>query len=208
MKVTGLAVVPPPTAADLPRVTPELLASVLARYSRSNEGMAAILEQGGRRATRRVDRPHPEVRRLRTRIDRRPDGRTGGRLDGVSMWLAYKLFEIATDGGRTGVEHALHRHGSANSRQAGSSGIPSDLTASWGEILGRSFSAYQAEYARLDALRHRRSWADPPPEGRQARGRRPDPEELRPGPRPLFHSVGHENQVWRSSRRRGCGRRQ
>ena len=43
MKVTGLALVPPPTAADLPKVTPELLASVLARYSRSNEGLAAIL---------------------------------------------------------------------------------------------------------------------------------------------------------------------
>src|SRR4051812_35807914 len=39
MKVTGLAIVPPPTAADLPKVTPELLASVLARYSRSNEGI-------------------------------------------------------------------------------------------------------------------------------------------------------------------------
>ena len=52
MKVTGLALVPPPTAAEAPRVTPELLASVLARYSRSNEGLAKILE--------RVDVAHPE----------------------------------------------------------------------------------------------------------------------------------------------------
>ena len=43
MKITGLALVPPPGAADLPRVTPELLASVLARYSRSNEGLDAIM---------------------------------------------------------------------------------------------------------------------------------------------------------------------
>ena len=43
MKVTGLALIPPPSAADLPKVTPELLASVLARYSRSNSGIAAIL---------------------------------------------------------------------------------------------------------------------------------------------------------------------
>ena len=43
MKVTGLALVPPPSAADLPKVTPELLASVLARYSRSTEGISAIL---------------------------------------------------------------------------------------------------------------------------------------------------------------------
>ena len=46
MKVTGLAIVPPPSAAALPKVTPELLASVLARYSRSNDGLAAILEKG------------------------------------------------------------------------------------------------------------------------------------------------------------------
>ena len=45
MKVTGLALVPPPTAADLPKVTPELLASVLARYSRSNQGIGAILSK-------------------------------------------------------------------------------------------------------------------------------------------------------------------
>ena len=43
MRITGLALVPPPTAADCPKVTPELLASVLARYSRSNEGIHAIL---------------------------------------------------------------------------------------------------------------------------------------------------------------------
>jgi len=45
MRITGLALVPPPSAADLPKVTPELLASVLARYSRSNEGIGAILSK-------------------------------------------------------------------------------------------------------------------------------------------------------------------
>ncbi len=45
MKVTGLAIVPPPTAAELPKVTPELLASVLARYSLSNEGIGKILSK-------------------------------------------------------------------------------------------------------------------------------------------------------------------
>ena len=45
MKVTGLAIVPPPAAANLPKVTPELLASVLARYSRSNQGIGAILDK-------------------------------------------------------------------------------------------------------------------------------------------------------------------
>src|SRR5438552_8169414 len=41
MKVTALALVPPLSAIDCPRVTPELLASSLARYSRSNRGIDA-----------------------------------------------------------------------------------------------------------------------------------------------------------------------
>src|SRR6201986_786722 len=95
MKVTGLALVPSPTAADLPKVTPELLASVLARYSRSNGGPAAILEK--------VDVANPEawIDRILKFVDyghASIGGLTGGlaiALDGVSMWLAYKIFEIA-----------------------------------------------------------------------------------------------------------------
>src|ERR1035437_2031187 len=96
MKVTGLALVPPPTASDLPKVTPELLASVLARYSRSNDGLAAILEKVDLatpdasidRSLKFVDYGHASI-----------GGLTGGlaiALDGVSMWLAWKIFEIAT----------------------------------------------------------------------------------------------------------------
>ena len=62
MKVTGLALIPPPTAAEAPRVTPELLASVLARYSRSNEGLAKILE--------RVDLANPDETLNRIAIKR------------------------------------------------------------------------------------------------------------------------------------------
>ena len=95
MKVTGLALVPPPTAADLPQVTPELLASVLARYSRSNEGLAKILEK--------VDVAHPDesIDRILKFVDyghASIGGLTGGlavAVDNVSMWLAYKLFEIS-----------------------------------------------------------------------------------------------------------------
>jgi thymidylate synthase ThyX len=152
MKVTGLAVVPPPTAADLPRVTPELLASVLARYSRSNEGLAKIIE--------RVDvaRPDESIDRILKFVDyghASIGGLTGGlavAIDNVSMWLAYKLFEIATmaDGQESSTRYIAMDP--ANLPAGADLGIPSDLTARWGEIMGRSFSAYQAEYARLDAL--------------------------------------------------------
>lgn len=108
MKVTGIAIVPPPAAADLPKVTPELLASVLARYSRSNESLDKILGK--------VDLANPDES-----IDRilkfvgyghaSIGGLTGGlavALDNVSMWLADKIFEIAqmADGGRA----VMRRH--------------------------------------------------------------------------------------------------
>jgi thymidylate synthase ThyX len=152
MKVTGLAVVPPPTAAELPRVTPELLASVLARYSRSNEGLARIME--------RVDVAHPDesIDRILKFVDyghASIGGLTGGlaiAVDDVSMWLAYKLFEISTmaDGQESSTRYITMDASSLSS--AAELGIPDDLAARWREIMDRAFAAYQTEYARLDSL--------------------------------------------------------
>ncbi len=151
MKVTGLALVPPPTAADLPRVTPELLASVLARYSRSNEGIAAIMSK--------VDVANPEasIDRILKFVDyghASIGGLTGGlaiALDGVSMWLAWKVFEIATmaDGQESSTRYITMD--ASNLPPAESLGIPADLAARWSDLMARSFAAYHAEYARLDA---------------------------------------------------------
>lgn len=152
MKVTGLALVPPPTAADFPKVTPELLASVLARYSRSNDGLAAILAK--------VDPADPEasIDRILKFVDyghASIGGLTGGlavALDGVSMWLAYKIFEIAqmADGQESSTRYITMDP--ANVPAAGELGVPDDLADRWHGLLARSFDAYQAEYARLDAL--------------------------------------------------------
>ena len=152
MKVTGLALVPPPSAADLPKVTPELLASVLARYSRSNEGIAAILAK--------VDVANPEasIDRILKFVDyghASIGGLTGGlavALDGVSMWLAYKIFEIAqmADGQESSTRYIAMDP--LNIPSADELGIPGDLAPRWSEILARAFAAYNSEYARLDAL--------------------------------------------------------
>lgn len=152
MRITGLALVPPPTAADLPKVTPELLASVLARYSRSNKGIAAILEK--------VDLANPDasIDRILNFVDyghASIGGLTGGlaiALDDVSMWLAYKVFEIATmaDGQESSTRYITMD--ATNVPTADELGIPSDLAGRWSDVLGRSFAAYHAEYARLDAL--------------------------------------------------------
>ncbi len=152
MRITGLAIVPPPTAVDLPRVTPELLASVLARYSRSNDGLATILSK--------VDLANPDasIDRILKFVDyghASIGGLTGGlaiALDDVSMWLAYKIFEIATmaDGQESSTRYITMD--AANVPTPEELGVPEDLAARWQDVLARSFAAYNAEYARLDAL--------------------------------------------------------
>lgn len=152
MRITGLALVPPPSAADLPRVTPELLASVLARYSRSNEGIHTILAK--------VDPADPDasIDRILKFVDyghASIGGLTGGlaiALDDVSMWLAYKVFEIAqmADGQESSTRYITLAPSALPEPEA--LGIPADLAPRWREVMGRAFAAYQAEYTRLDAL--------------------------------------------------------
>ena len=127
MRITGLAIVPPPTAADLPRVTPELLASVLARYSRSNDGIQAILDK--------VDLANPDasIDRILKFVDyghASIGGLTGGlavALDDVSMWLALKVFEIAqmADGQESSTRYITMD--ATNLPTAAEIGIPADL---------------------------------------------------------------------------------
>lgn len=151
MRITGLALVPPPTAADLPKVTPELLASVFARYSRSNQGIGAILAK--------VDLANPDasIDRILNFVDyghASIGGLTGGlaiALDDVSMWLAYKIFEIAqmADGQESSTRYITMD--AANLPAAAELGIPDDLAPRWSALMTRAFAAYHAEYARLDA---------------------------------------------------------
>jgi thymidylate synthase ThyX len=152
MKVTGIAVVPAPAAADLPKVTPELLASVLARYSRSNDGLSAILSKVD------VRNPDASIDRILKFVDyghASIGGLTGGlavAIDGVSMWLAYKIFEIAqmADGQESSTRYIAMD--AANLPSEEEIGIPADLAPRWHEINRRAFAAYHAEYARLDGL--------------------------------------------------------
>src|SRR5271170_3188855 len=152
MKVTGLALVPPPSAADLPKVTPELLASVLARYSRSTEGISAILGKVD------VQNPDASIDRILKFVDyghASIGGLTGGlaiALDDISMWLAYKIFEIAqmADGQESSTRYITMD--AANVSSAEELGVPADLAPRWREVLASAFAAYHREYARLDGL--------------------------------------------------------
>ncbi|MCF3648886.1 FAD-dependent thymidylate synthase [Synoicihabitans lomoniglobus] len=152
MRITGLALVPPPTASDLPQVTPELLASVLARYSRSNDGIHAILDKVD------IANPDASIDRILKFVDyghASIGGLTGGlaiALDDVSMWLALKMFEIAqmADGQESSTRYITMN--ADNLPDPAEIGIPKDLVPRWRDIMARSFAAYASEYARLDAL--------------------------------------------------------
>lgn len=169
MKVTGIALVPPPAAAALPKVTPELLASVLARYSRSNEGIEAILGK--------VDLANPDesIDRILKFVDyghASIGGLTGGlavALDGISMWLAWKLFEVAqmADGQESSTRYITME--AAHLPGAEELGVPEDLAPRWRAVLARAFAAYHAEYARLDQLgRDRPELVRVPPDAKPA----------------------------------------
>lgn len=152
MKVTGLAIVPPPTAADSAKVTPELLASVLARYSRSNDGLDVILGKVD------LDNVDASIDRILKFVDyghASIGGLTGGlavALDGVSMWLAYKIFEISqmADGQESSTRYITMD--ASNLPTPAEIGVPVELADRWQSVMSRAFAAYHGEYARLDAL--------------------------------------------------------
>ncbi|MCC5788583.1 MAG: FAD-dependent thymidylate synthase [Opitutales bacterium] len=150
MNVTGIALAPPPSAAEQPKLYPELLASVLARYSRSNDGLPAILEKVDLRD------PDASVDRILKFVDyghASIGGLTGGlavAIDDVSMWLAYKLFEIAqmADGQESSTRYITMAADNIPSAEA--LGFPEDLAPAWQELLALSFRLYEQESARLD----------------------------------------------------------
>ncbi len=152
MNVTCLAIVPPKEAQGAFQVTPELLASVLARYSRSNEGIGTIMEK--------VDLANPEksIDRILKFVDyghASIGGLTGGiaiAIDDVSMWLAYKLFEIAqmSDGQESSTRYiAMDPQNIPTPEEVG---MPVDLAEEWLALIAEAFECYNSEYARLDAL--------------------------------------------------------
>jgi hypothetical protein len=151
MKITGIAIMPPESAIGNPKVTPELLASVLARYSHSNKGIDSILSK--------IDPDNPEAsinKSTRSREHRHApvSGLTGGiaiTMDGISMWLACKVFELAQMAdGRESSTRCIPMT-AANLPNPDDIGIPDDLAKPWRETMIAAYAAYHAETARLEA---------------------------------------------------------
>lgn len=150
MKIKALGICPPPSAKENPAVTPELLASVLARYSRSNKGIDEILDS--------IDWQDPEssVDRIFKFIDyghASIAGMTGGIpvvVDGCSMYLAYKIFEIAQlcDGQESSTRYIKME--SSNLPEPSSIGIPESVKKDWYKLMDLCFKCYRDTYNLLD----------------------------------------------------------
>lgn len=150
--VTGIAIQAPAAAHENPSATPELLAAVLARYSRSNDGLKKIFEK--------VDKTNPDksVEAIFRFLDyghASIGGLTGGiamAVDDVSMYLAYKLFYFSQmcDGQESSTRYI--KMGPESLPTPESVGIPSTFAKEWKSIMTEGFEHYLSEYARLDKL--------------------------------------------------------
>lgn len=133
-------------------VSNELLAAMSAKYSRSNEGIEEIAskidendqEKSVDRIFKFIDYGHASIGAL-----------TGGIalfIDGVSMWMAYKLFEICqlADGQESSTRYIKMDESSIP--RAEEIGIPEDLVEEWESLLARCFKAYNEECENLEEL--------------------------------------------------------
>lgn len=150
MRILGLGIRPPPGAKENPVVTPELLASCLARYSRSNKGIDPIL------ASIDWNDPDASVDRIFKFVDyghASIAGMTGGIaivVDGCSMFTAYRLFELAQqcDGQESSTRYI--KLDASNLPSAEELGIPASIAAEWREYMDLSFRLYHETFERLD----------------------------------------------------------
>ena len=152
MKVNVLAICPPKSDEKLREVTPELLASSLAKYSRSNQGIDSILDK--------IDWENPDasVDRIFKMVDyghASIGGMTGGipiTIDECSMFLAYKIFEISSlvDGQESSTRYIKMDENSLVDPE--DIGIPKSQQKEWKRLMTEAFAQYNHFYDKLDKV--------------------------------------------------------
>lgn len=144
MKVTLVSVCPTDAAkaAGRPALTPELLAATGARYSRSNEGLDAIvakidperLDASVDSIFRMLDYGHQSI------ADMVP---VAIFIDGISMWLAYYVWSLCPQAGGQESSTRYIRMKPESLIPAAELGIPADLRVEWDAAMARAFSLYE-----------------------------------------------------------------
>ena len=148
MKVTHVALLPTETAqnANRPALTPELLAATGARYSRSGEGLKAIL---GRIDPDNLDKSVDGIFRMidyghQSIADMAPVALF---VDGISLWLAYYLWTLCPTAGGQETSTRYVELGPEGLVSAEAVGIPEENRGAWGKSMREAFGAYQTALA-------------------------------------------------------------
>ena len=146
MKVTHVPLHPTKEASASGRqaLTPELLAAVGARYSRSNEGLETILAKiDPENSDKSVDAIFKFVDYGHASIgDLVPVAMF---IDGISMWLAYELFRISPTAGGQESSTRYIKLDEDGLLSPGELGITDG--AAWQERMGAAFTAYREALA-------------------------------------------------------------
>jgi len=153
MKVTQVAVCPSEASkrAGRPALTPELLAASGARYSRNNEGLAAILsridpenlESSVDSIFKMVDYGHQSI------ADMVPVAMF---IDGISIWLAYYLWTLCPLAGGQESSTRYLKLSVDGLIPADQLGIPAGQTEEWTRLMTRCFQSYQTALSAWEKL--------------------------------------------------------
>lgn len=144
MQVTHVSLLPTEAAqaAKRPALTPELLAATGARYSRSNDGLEAILAKIDPENMDKsvdsifvmVDYGHQSI------ADMVPVALF---MDGISMWLAYHIWALCPTAGGQESSTRYIQLSSENLPDAAEIGIPEPLRDEWRASMESALEAYE-----------------------------------------------------------------
>ena len=144
MKVTHVSLRPTEAAnaAGRPALTPELLAVTGARYSRSDEGLDAIL------ARIDPDNPDKSVDSIFKMVDYGHQSiadmvPVALFMDGVSLMLAYLLWSLCPLAGGQESSTRYIKMGAEGLVDAETLGIPDRLRESWSQTMTQAFKSYE-----------------------------------------------------------------
>lgn len=148
MQVTLASLCPTDAAqnAGRPALTPELLAATGARYSRSNDGLDAILskidpgnlDKSVDSIFKMVDYGHQSI------ADMAPVALF---MDGISMWLAYHIWALCPTAGGQESSTRYIKLSAENLPDAAEIGIPEALREEWRAAMKTALEAYETALA-------------------------------------------------------------
>lgn len=147
MKVTHASIRPTPAATEAgrPALTPELLASVAARYSRSDDGLGVILGK--------VDQSNPDksIDAIFAHVDYGHASiadmvPVAMFMDGVSIFLAYYLWTETSIGAGQESSTRYIKMSVDGVMPFEMTGLPYDQKPEWVEFISDAFASYDSAY--------------------------------------------------------------